>query len=199
VSSDLKLELLLASGNQHKADEFATLLDSSIFSIGAAPEKIEVREDGADYYKNALLKAEGYYKHFKTPLFSDDSGLTINALPGQLGVHSARFGGEGLTDRERAELVLDKLKQEKTSDRKAYFSAVLCFYLNPREIFYFEGRVDGIIAPQLQGDDGFGYDPIFIPTKGNGDFSFAEKPEWKATHSHRAVAAKAANCFFASH
>ncbi|MBT3236047.1 MAG: non-canonical purine NTP pyrophosphatase [Bdellovibrionales bacterium] len=196
-----KINLLLASGNAHKAEEFAALLDKSLFVISAAPEKLEVDESGDDYYQNAFLKAKSYFDRFKCPLFSDDSGLTIEALPRELGVHSARFGGEGLTDQQRAQLAidrLDQLPQDQQLERRAFFSAVLCFYLGPQEHFYFEGRVDGVIANQLLGEGGFGYDPIFIPRKMDGQQSFAQNPQWKQQNSHRAVAAQAASHFFAN-
>lgn len=188
------IELILASSNPHKAEEFSALFDSRIVTVRPAPYKIEVVEDGVSYFENALLKAQAYFKEFKTPVLADDSGLNVSALPLELGIQSARFGGEGLKDKERALLLLDKM--EGKSDREASFTCVLCVYLNEKEIFYFEGRMGGVIAYTYRGEGGFGYDPVFIPTEGAGELTVAELSEWKNKHSHRAVAVGLAQKFF---
>lgn len=189
------IELILASGNAHKAEEFAELFDPKILTVKAAPKKLEVVEDGASYFENALLKAQGYYNEFKTPVLADDSGLNVFALPDDLGIRSARFGGENLTDKDRAELLLKKM--EGVTARDAYFVCVLCVYLNPKEIFYFEGRLTGSIGHNYKGKAGFGYDPVFIPTEGEGDLSLSELNDWKNKNSHRALASNFAQKFFA--
>ena len=188
------IELILASGNAHKAEEFSELFNPSILTVKAASKKLDVVEDGLSYFENARLKAEAYYKEFKTPVIADDSGLTVQALPEELGIHSARFGGEGLSDQERAKLLL--LKMEGKEDREAYFTCVLCVYLNEKEIFYFEGRMNGCIAHAYSGNFGFGYDPIFIPSGHPGEDTIAQLPEWKKLNSHRAVASSLALKFF---
>ncbi len=181
------LELILASGNAHKAEEFAELFDPKLISVKAAPDKLEVVEDGETYFENALLKARAYYEKFKVAVIADDSGLNVQALPGELGLHSARFGGDGLKDRDRAELLLKRM--DGIADRSAYFSCVLCVYLNEKEIFYFEGRMSGSIGYSYRGSTGFGYDPVFIPTdKAEEGLTVAELHEWKQKNSHRSVA-----------
>lgn len=181
------MELILASSNAHKAEEFAELFDPKLITVKAAPEKIEVVEDGATYFENALLKARAYYDKFKVPVIADDSGLNVAALPNELGLHSARFGGPGLSDRDRAELLLKRM--DGISDRQAYFSCVLCVYFGEKEIFYFEGRMNGSIGYSYRGSTGFGYDPVFIPSdKAEEGLTVAELHEWKQKNSHRAVA-----------
>lgn len=181
------MELLLASGNAHKAEEFSELFDSNILKVKAAPEKLDVVEDGTTYFENALLKARAYYDKYKVPVIADDSGLNVAALPDELGLHSARFGGAGLTDRDRAELLLKKM--DGVSNREAYFSCVLCVYISEKEIFYFEGRMAGAIGYAYRGSTGFGYDPVFIPAdKAEEGLTVAELHEWKQKNSHRAVA-----------
>ena len=181
------IELILASGNAHKAEEFNDLFDPKLISVKAAPEKIDVVEDGTSYFENALLKARAYYEKFKVPVIADDSGLNVAALPEELGIHSARFGGDGLKDRDRAELLLKKM--DGVSTRVAFFSCVLCVYFNEKEIFYFEGRMAGMIAYSYRGSTGFGYDPVFIPTeKSEEGLTVAELHEWKQKNSHRAIA-----------
>ncbi|MBY0414899.1 MAG: non-canonical purine NTP pyrophosphatase [Bdellovibrionales bacterium] len=181
------MELILASSNAHKAEEFSELFDPKLVTVKPAPSKIEVEEDGASYFENALLKARAYYEKFKIPVIADDSGLNVQALPNELGLHSARFGGEGLSDQDRAMLLLKKM--DGVTNREAFFSCVLCVYFSEKEIFYFEGRMNGSIGYSYRGSTGFGYDPVFIPAeKADEGLTVAELHEWKQKNSHRAVA-----------
>lgn len=188
------INLILASGNAHKAEEFAELFSPQFITVRAAPAKLEVAETGESYFENALIKAEAYYEKFKVPVLADDSGLIVEELPNELGVQSARFGGEGLTDKDRALLLLNKLSDNQ--NRNAYFTCVLCFYLGPKEVFYFEGRMKGKIGNTYQGSAGFGYDPVFIPDDHQGVQTVAELPSFKNKYSHRAVAVSLAQKFF---
>lgn len=190
------MKVLLASGNPHKAEELNDLFDQSIVHVDAAPEKLEVVEDGESYHANALLKAKAYYDRFKHPVVADDSGLNIAAIPHLLGIHSARFGGEGIDYVARNQLLLETMKDIPDGQREAYFSCVLCFYISPEEIYFFEGRVEGAIGHAPKGAHGFGYDPVFYPLKAPNKESLAELPEWKQENSHRARAAQAAQIFF---
>lgn len=185
---------ILASGNEHKAEEFNELFDSKILEVEKAPEKVEVIEDGKTFSENALKKCLGYYQKFKQPVLADDSGLVVSALPDELGIYSARFGGDGLDDKGRAELLLEKMKG--VEDRSAYFVCVLCFYINEDEYYFFEGRVHGSIGHEYRGDHGFGYDPVFIPDGVDEKSTLAELPEWKNKNSHRSKASKHAQTFF---
>ncbi|EQC51267.1 RdgB/HAM1 family non-canonical purine NTP pyrophosphatase [Bacteriovorax sp. DB6_IX] len=187
-------QFLLATGNAHKAEEFAKIFNPEVLKIEAAPEKLDVIEDGLTFNENALLKAKAYYEKFGKPVMADDSGLCVEALPEELGIYSARFGGEGLDNRQRAELLLEKMKGEE--NRKAYFVCVLCFYLGENEIYFFEGRVDGTVSQEYKGEHGFGYDPVFEPLGDHGGKSLAELPEWKDENSHRAKACFHAEKFF---
>lgn len=186
----------LASGNSHKAEEFNVLFDASIINIQAAPEKVEVVEDGQTYSENALKKAVGYFEKFKQPVMSDDSGLEVLALPGELGIHTARYGGDELTSSQRNELLLKNLKLKEGESRAAEFVCVLCFYFSESEYYFFEGRLKGAISSEQQGKDGFGYDPVFLPEGAEMGKTLAELPEWKEKNSHRAVACREAMKFF---
>ena len=185
---------LLASGNPHKSEEFNKLFNQDLLRVKSAPGKIEVDETGNTFVENAFLKAEAYYKKFKMPVLSDDSGLVVSSLPDELGVKSARFGGSGLDDAGRCSLLLQKMEQAK--DRSAYFVCVLCFYLSSEEIFFFEGRCSGRISDNIEGSGGFGYDPVFIPEGQN--LSFAEDLGWKSKNGHRGKAVAEAQRFFES-
>ena len=196
-----KFHFLLATGNSHKQKEFEQLFSPELVSVAVAPTKIEVDENGTNFTENALLKAEAYYQKFKAPVLSDDSGLSVLSLPNELGVQSARFGGTGLTDRNRAELLLKKMSHlSSMEERKAFFTAVLCFYFSPEEIYFFEGKFHGYIGHHYSelGDD-FGYDPVFIPeARLEEGRAVSELSEWKNIHSHRAQAVKFAQNFLKS-
>ena len=157
------MNLILASSNPHKAEEFKVLFDKEILLIETAKENIEVEETGNTFTENSFLKSKTYYDKLKKPVMADDSGLVVEGLPDDLGVKTARFGGPGLSARDRCELLLKKLSGKCGIDREAYFICCLCFYLSPTEIFFFEGRVYGSIGFEYKGEHGFGYDPIFVP------------------------------------
>lgn len=191
------MNLILATSNQHKAEEFAELCEGTNVVISPAPSKIDVVEDGETFMENALKKAEAYYNQHKKPVLSDDSGLVVEALPDLLGIHTARFGGDGLSDRERAELLIEKMKEhEGEKERKAHFVCVLCCYVSPEEIFFFEGRLHGHVGPGYGGEHGFGYDPVFIPEQGTPHQTLAMQPEFKQKNSHRAKAMASLLTFF---
>jgi XTP/dITP diphosphohydrolase len=185
------LTAILASTNEHKIEELNQLLGSETINVVAPSEKLSVIEDGDSFQENALKKAQAYYDKFQGPVISDDSGLIVHALPNELGIKTARFGGEGLSDPERATLLVEKMSEFKEADqRTAYFSCVLCLYLSPKEIFFFEGRLNGRISEEYRGEAGFGYDPVFIPLDTKNDESektLAEIPDWKEKNSHRAI------------
>ncbi|MCB9096036.1 MAG: non-canonical purine NTP pyrophosphatase [Halobacteriovoraceae bacterium] len=181
------MSIILASQNEHKVKEIQEYL-GRIISLKKAPEALEVIEDGQSFQENALKKAQAYYDKFQTPTLSDDSGLILEAFPEILGIHSARFAPEFPEYSDKCQRVLDIYQEKKESYRQAYFICVLCYYLSPQEIYFFEGKSKGVIAEKLRGEGGFGYDPIFLPDAHPQSKSFAEDPEWKDSHSHRAKA-----------
>lgn len=187
-------EFILASGNAHKAQEFRELFQG-ILTVHPAPKTLEVDETGKTFTENAFIKAKAYFDTFGVPALADDSGLVVHALPDLLGVQSARFAPEFTHYADKCRKVLELLRPK--DDRTGYFICVLCFYLSPEEIYFFEGRVHGEIGLSLRGEHGFGYDPIFIPERNERDgMSLAELPEWKNEFSHRAKASLAALDFF---
>ncbi|MFZ4712701.1 MAG: non-canonical purine NTP pyrophosphatase [Bacteriovoracaceae bacterium] len=191
------MNFFLASTNPHKAEEFNILFRPEILKVLPAPKALEVEENGTTFMQNSFLKAEAYFKAFKSPVVADDSGLCVEALPEDLGVQTARYGGPNLTAKERYELLLRNMLNVPDEKRGAYFVCYLCFYLSSSEVFFFEGRVHGSIAHKAEGSSGFGYDPIFVPRDFKpGGKTLAEIPEWKDVHSHRAVACSLAQKFF---
>lgn len=185
----------LASTNKHKVEEIQELVSAEFLNIDLPPEKLEVVEDGEDFHANALLKAKAYYEKFGCPALADDSGIVVEALPDELGVKSARFGGEDLPSDKKNELLLERL--QGVENRKAYYVCVLCLYVSPQEQFFFEGRLHGNIAHAPEGSEGFGYDPLFV-AEGQKQ-SIATMGEWKAKHSHRAKACKQMEKFLQGH
>lgn len=180
------LQIYLASQNQHKIKEINAILDgvvkvSSIYEFNLT---IELPETGSTLVENSLQKARYIYSHFKVNCFADDTGLEIDALNGQPGVYSARFAGEPKNPEANLQKVLTMMKNE--TNRKACFKTVIALILEGKE-YLFEGQIDGGIIENQVGNEGFGYDPIFVP---NGyDKTFSEMDaDLKNKISHRAIA-----------
>ena len=178
-------KLIFATNNKGKLKEMQLLLPSiEIISLQDINWAEEIDEPFDTFHENALIKAVTIFKATQLPVLSDDSGLCVEALNGAPGVHSAYYGGHPRTDQKNIDKVLEEMKE--IEQRAAYFKAVLCLIWDG-QVHYFEGRVDGHIADKPMGVDGFGYDPIFIPS-GYQD-SFAQLPmDIKNKLSHRAQA-----------
>lgn len=193
-------ELVLASHNNGKIVEFSRILAPlgvEVLSAGDVdleePEETETTFEG-----NALLKAHFAAKATGKICLADDSGLVVDAMDGAPGVYSARYAinETGERDFNYAMLkVLDELRGER-DNRKAAFVAVLALAWPDGHAEVFEGRVEGTIAHQITGDQGFGYDPIFIPEGENRTFGQMSAEEKKAlSHRGRAVEKLFNACF----
>ena len=179
-------KLVIATANEHKLIEIKNIFKDSAKEILPMPSDIgEIIEDGNSFIENSLIKAKAVYNHTKLPSLADDSGICINALNGEPGIYSARYGGENLGYKEKMQLILDKLKNQ--NDRTAYFITSAVCVLDDNYYIALEGIVNGVIVESPKGFDGFGYDPIFKP---NGyDITYAEMTlEQKNSMSHRAIA-----------
>ena len=162
--------LVIASGNAGKIREFQGLLQSLPVSVHPQPEGLEVEETGTTFAANARLKAQAVAAATGEWALADDSGLSVDALDGAPGVHSARYAP---TDPERIARLLQTLNG--LDQRQAYFCAALCIAAPDGTILLeVEGRCDGLITAAPRGDQGFGYDPIF-EVAGTGR-TFAEMP-----------------------
>ena len=184
-------EIVLATGNKGKIKEFSGLLEGvfrRIISLNDLESPPEVIEDGATFRENALKKARVLAAYSGKPALADDSGLVVDSLGGRPGVYSARYAGEGATDRDNIAKLLAELRG--IENRLARFVCVLALvYPGGREITA-EGACEGVIMTEPRGEGGFGYDPVFyLPELGK---TMAElPPEKKNTLSHRARAAEA--------
>ena len=186
--------LVLATLNRAKGRELASLLDGIPFDIRLLADTPGARlpeETEATYRGNALLKARAAVQATGRIALADDSGLEVDALGGQPGVHSARFGGAGLDDGGRTALLLKMLAERPDESRSARFRCAIAIVDTSGHERVVEGAVEGVIAPVPRGHGGFGYDPVFLyPPLGR---TFAElTDEEKSRVSHRAAAARAA-------
>jgi XTP/dITP diphosphohydrolase len=158
------MKILVATHNPGKLREYADLLADlpvewlSLDDVGIS---VEVEETGQTFEENARLKAVGYADQSGLPTLADDSGLEIDALGGEPGVFSARYGGPGATDPDRYGLVLGKLKGIPLEQRAARFRCVIAVAVPGEELLTAHGICEGAIAFEPRGSKGFGYDPIF--------------------------------------
>jgi XTP/dITP diphosphohydrolase len=183
--------LVIASANRHKIEEIAAMLPSG-FDLKRRDEfgiSEEIDESAETIRENSLLKAR-YVKHkleqqgLSHDVIADDSGLEVNALGGAPGVHSAIYAGLTRSDEANNKKLLAALSS--LSDRHARFATVITLIIKG-EVHYFEGEIQGTVAYEPRGDQGFGYDPVFIPAGSRSTFAQMTAEE-KNRISHRAQA-----------
>ncbi len=185
------MKIVLATSNPGKVKEITELLrDIQIEVIAQSALNIpDAAETGTTFYENAIIKARNAAKLSGLPALADDSGLSIQALNGAPGVYSSRYAGEDATDQDRIQKVLHELIDVPMQQRQASFHCVMAFMRSaddPAPILC-HGEWSGLIATEAQGQQGFGYDPIFhVPTH---HCTAAElDPSVKNQISHRACA-----------
>lgn len=173
--------LLLASGNLKKRQELETILAGLPITL-LTPEDLDIQalveETGTTFEENAVIKATTYSALSGMMALADDSGIVVDALNGEPGVYSARYGGVGLDDEGRTRLLLERLGETPPARRTARFVAVIAIALDGLPLATFHGVVEGTIGFEPRGEGGFGYDPVFIPlseTRTTAEMSAAEK------------------------
>lgn len=179
------MKFVLASNNAKKLVELREILgklDIEVISQKEAGIASNPEENGNTFRDNAIIKAESACKLSGLPALADDSGLVVDALGGAPGVYSARYGGEGLTDVERYELLLKNM--EGKTDRTARFVSCIAAVFPDGDIITAQGVCEGEILAKPVGDGGFGYDPIFWSKDLNKSLGEAE-PDEKNAISHR--------------
>lgn len=186
--------LLLATTNLHKVDEYKAIFSPvpfQLLSLRDVQIETDVEETGSTFAENAELKALTYAKISGLLSLADDSGLEIDALDGIPGIYSARFAGKHASYEERFRLILEQLKDVPMEQRTARFRCAITIAEPSGYYRTVEGIVEGIIADSPRGENGFGYDPIFlVPELG---MTTAElSPEQKNGISHRGRAAQLA-------
>jgi XTP/dITP diphosphohydrolase len=194
ASSPSRPVLVLATLNAAKGRELVELLGAVPFEtrlLADVPGARLPEETGATYAENALVKARTAAALTGQLALGDDSGIEVDALGGAPGLYTARFGGPGLDDRGRLELLLEKLRGVAPARRTARFRCVIAIAGPSRAEKVVEGVAEGLIAEAPRGSGGFGYDPVFFyPPLGR---TFAELSDHeKASVSHRGLALEAA-------
>ena len=183
-------QLFLATTNTGKIQEFKLLLKESKYSLVTPKEtgvNLAVEENGNSFKENALIKAKAYSIATNYLCLADDSGIEIDALNGMPGICSARYGGPDLTDKDRVNLVLSKMRDVPWSLRTARFRTSLALAWPEGENAVYEGVLEGVIGFESKGTNGFGYDPIFfLPSLQStvGELTSIQK----AQISHRSIA-----------
>ena len=188
------MKVILASKNPHKLVEISQITEKFGFELVLQSQlgiDIDVEETGTTFEENSLLKAEAVMKATGLPALADDSGIAVDALNGEPGVYSARYGfDETLDDRGRLNLLLKNMQAVPDGQRQAKFVCVITFVHPDGQAIQARGEIHGELLREARGENGFGYDPIFYyPPLGKttAELSAAEKNEV----SHRAVALKA--------
>jgi XTP/dITP diphosphohydrolase len=188
--SEPRREIVLASQNQGKVDEMRGLLAKLPWQVlGLRDLGIEEapEETGATFRENALQKGRFYAARTGRMVVADDSGLSVDALGGGPGVYTSRFGGPGLSDGQRNELLLTKLRGIPTRERGARFTCALAVVEGGALLLEVQETCEGRIAEEPSGEQGFGYDPVFY-FPAFGSTLACVPPEEKARVSHRGKA-----------
>lgn len=158
-------DLVIATKNPGKLREISRLLEGSDFRVvglDAFPDAPEVVEDGDSFKANACKKAEKIAVYTGTLTLADDSGLVVEVLGGAPGVHSARYAGDEATDADNNRKLLEELGGMAENKRQAAFRCVMALADPSGTSRTYEGELKGLILNQLQGEGGFGYDPLFM-------------------------------------
>ena len=185
-------KLVLASSNPGKLREFSALLDESRYRIipQADFNVPEVAETGTTFVENAIIKARHAAQYTGLAALADDSGIVIDALNGEPGVHSARFSGSDASDESNNILLVEKLRSVPEAQRSARYQAVIVYMRNaadPSPIIC-EGSWEGIIVLEAKGSGGFGYDPYFyLPDYGCTSAELSADEKNRISHRGQAL------------
>lgn len=189
--SELPKRLVLASNNAHKLKEFSRILTPLGIQVVSQREvgvSVNPEENGSTFMENAYIKAKAVFDCCGEATVADDSGLCVDALHGAPGIYSARYAGEDATDDERIAKLLEELRDVPSERRGAHFACAICCILPGGEQLQVYETCEGSVALAKQGDNGFGYDPIFLVE----NQSFAQLDgEKKDRISHRGRALRA--------
>ncbi len=181
-------KIIFATGNRHKAEEVKAIFgnaDIELITLNDLENPPVIIEDGKTFEENSLIKARTVFEKYKLPVIADDSGLEVEQLNGAPGIYSARYSGEEGNYKKNNEKLLADLK-DFPEPHKARFVCVVS-YIDSEQVVVAEGELQGEIIGEYRGVNGFGYDPLFVPT--GYSKSLAEiTPEEKNKISHRAKA-----------
>jgi len=158
------MQLVLASGNKGKLREFRDMLGGAIVPFGEIMTPFDIIEDGETFAANALIKARAIDARLGRGaiVIADDSGISVPALGGEPGIYSARFAGEGAGDKENLYKLIDALRASGIDRTPAYYTAAIAIVSRQGE-YVVHGWMHGEVIAEARGDQGFGYDPMFVP------------------------------------
>ena len=188
----VRQRLIIASNNAGKLREFKKLLEPFGFEVQSMREAGftgEIVEDGETFEENAHIKARAIFEQMKVPTIADDSGLVIDFLNGAPGVYSARYAGEGASDEERCQKVLEEMHGVPRELREARFVCSIYFIYDEDDEYSVNGTVEGYIGDEPLGSNGFGYDPIFMLDDDESMATIGEDEKNKISHRAKALAA----------
>lgn len=181
------MKIIAATKNKNKLREFGEILKGfEIISQAEAGIDIDVEETGTTFEENSMLKAKAIFEMTGIPAIADDSGLCVDALGGEPGVYSARYGGEGYDDEGRVQLLLKNMRDIPDEKRTARFVCAITL-VSAEGIITARGECEGKIAYEPKGENGFGYDPVFYVEQ-FGKTTAEISPEEKNSISHRGKA-----------
>ena len=185
-------ELLIASQNPRKLREMTQLVQGLPFRV-LSPRDLGIltapEETGTTFLENATLKALDYARHSGRLTVADDSGLSVDALDGGPGLYSSRFGGEGASDLDRNRLLLERLRGVPRERRGARFTSALAVVRDGKVLFHVQESVEGVIAEEMSGPNGFGYDPLFFyPPLGKTFGELLREEKDRVSHRGKAFA-----------
>ncbi len=181
-------KIVVASGNKGKLREIAEIFrGAEVVSMKEAGFVGDIEENGATFEENALIKAKAVCQALGAPALADDSGLCVDALDGAPGVYSARYAGGHGDDAANNALLLKNLSGKAEGERTAYFESCVALCLPDGRSFTASGRTYGKILSVPEGENGFGYDPLFFSDELGKSFGIASAEEKNAV-SHRAKA-----------
>ncbi len=192
-------KLVAATRNPKKLHEVRRLLDGlgvKVAGLDTFETIVEAEETGATFEENASIKALSYAAQTGMPSVADDSGLEVDALAGAPGVFSSRYAGPGADDRALCTKLLAEMKDFPGHMRGARFRCCIAFACGPEVILTTQGSAKGRIIREIRGENGFGYDPVFVPEGHQKTFAEME-PAQKDKISHRAKAFAAFRSRFA--
>jgi len=191
------MKIVIATNNTHKVHEIKKILTGinvELFTLSDLGIIIEIEEDKDTLEGNAFKKAKEVSQACGIPALADDTGLFVDALDGAPGVYSSRYSGENATYDDNCNKLLNELEGIRNENKSAYFKTVVCYYESEDKNMFFNGICKGKIIKEKRGNNGFGYDPLFVPEGFNKTYAEMNDEE-KNNISHRGKAFEAARNF----
>ena len=164
------MKIVLATGNKGKLREFQQMCEDEVIAFSDLLGAFEIVEDGETFAANAIIKAKTIHEKLKETfpderyiVIADDSGISVPVLGGVPGIYSARYAGEGASDKENLYKLIDALKEKGFKETPAYYTAAIAIVSDLGE-YVVHGWMHGKVIDEARGEKGFGYDPMFIPS-----------------------------------